>query len=139
MPTHSYECLSGHQFDRVLSLSDYDAPQTCECGKAATKVFLRPPMGFVQRECRYDSPIDGTPITSWAQRRDDLARNNCQEYDPEMRKDAERFRKRKDAELEAAVDSSVEEAIEKMPSRKKELLERELSSGADIELTRQSI
>ena len=136
MPTYDFECGIGHCFERFLPLSHYDEAQRCACGSAATKVFLKPPMGFVQRDCVYDSPIDGRPITSWAQRREDLARNGCQEYDPEMKKDAARFRAQQDAKLERAVDETVEETIEKMPSRKKELLERELSAGADIDVVR---
>jgi len=139
MAIHSYECPAGHQFDRVLALSDYAQPQTCDCGKPAHKVFLKAPIGIVQGECVYDSPIDGRPITSWAQRREDLKRNNCQEYDPEMRKDADRFRRASDERLEKAMDATVEETIEKMPSRKKELLERELSAGASAEIVRSTI
>ncbi len=138
MPAYEYECPNGHHFERVLPVSEYDKPQTCECGAQGQKLISRT-FGFVQRECRYDSPIDGRPITSWAQRRDDLARNGCQEYDPEMKKDAERFRAREQAKLEAAMDATVEEVIDKMPARKKESLERELSSGADISITRDSV
>ena len=32
----------------------------------------------------YRSPIDGRPITTRSERRDDLARNNCVEYEPSM-------------------------------------------------------
>lgn len=33
----------------------------------------------------YRSPIDGRPITSRSARRDDLARNNCVEYEPSLK------------------------------------------------------
>lgn len=32
----------------------------------------------------YRSPIDGRPITSRSERRDDLKRNNCVEYEPSL-------------------------------------------------------
>lgn len=32
----------------------------------------------------YLSPIDGRPITSRSERRDDLKRNNCVEYEPSL-------------------------------------------------------
>jgi hypothetical protein len=32
----------------------------------------------------YRSPIDGRPITSRSQRREDLKRNNCVEYEPSL-------------------------------------------------------
>lgn len=129
-PLHDFRCKDGH-------VSEAHVPQgmdaiTCQtCGHAATKVFLRAPMAFVQPDICYDSPIDGRPITSMAARREDLARNNCREYDPEMRKDYDRRIAREAAQLEAAVDSTVDEEITKMPVRKKELLQAELAGGAD--------
>lgn len=33
MPTYEYKCEScGKDFDRILPMSEYDAPQTCDCG-----------------------------------------------------------------------------------------------------------
>lgn len=43
----------------------------------------------------YESPIDGSVISGRKQRREDLKRNGCHEYDPGERKD---FIQRKDAE-----------------------------------------
>ena len=60
-------------------------------------------------------------------------------YDPEMRKDADNFRRRTQETLEKSVDETVESAIEKMPSRKKEALERELTSGVDVDVVRQTV
>jgi putative FmdB family regulatory protein len=130
MPTYEYECACGNTFERVLPLARYDEQQWCHCGGAARKIFTKAPFGIVQKECVYDSPVDGRPITSWAQRRDDLARNGCQEYDPMMRQDYDRRLKREDAELDSKIEATVEEEIEKMPSRKKELLAQSIDSGA---------
>lgn len=88
--------------------------------------------GFVQRECRYDSPIDGRSISSWAERREDLARNHCQEYDPEMKKDAARHREREQSKLEASLDASVEKSIMGMDTRQRERLGAEIQSGGDV-------
>jgi putative FmdB family regulatory protein len=129
---YDYACTAGHEFERVLPLSRYDEPQLCECGASARKIITKAPYGAVQRECVYDSPVDGRPITSWAQRRDDLARNGCQEYDPEMKKDAAAFRERQQRDLEKAVDETVEREIDRMPARKKERLTNELLGGADV-------
>ena len=101
--------------------------------------MISPTIGYVQRDCRYDSPIDGRAITSWAQRREDLARNNCQEYDPEMKKDAERFRAQKQAQLEASLDTTVEKTILSMDGKKREKLGNELQSGLDVTPTRGSV
>ena len=128
MPTYQYECQCGATFDRVLPVAQYADPQTCACGKVARKV-ITPTWGYVQRECRYDSPIDGRAITSWKQRRDDLARNGCQEYDPEMKKDYHRRIERENASLERKIESTVEAEIETMGARKRERLQAELDSG----------
>lgn len=89
------------------------------------------PMAFVQRDICYDSPIDGRPITSMAARREDLARNNCQEYDPGMRQDYDRRVRESEAALEKSVEESIDREISAMPARKRELLQSELAAGAD--------
>ena len=139
MPTYEYECQKGHKFERILPVARYDEPQTCECGNLAKKLISRPALAWASREVNYDCPITGIPITSMAQHKDNLARHGCQQYDPEMRKDADNFRRRTQEALEKSVDETVEAAIEKMPSRKKEVLERELTSGVDIDVIRQSV
>ena len=136
VPTYEYVCERGHDFERVLPVSEYKVPQVCDCGQPASRILSVPKMAWVQQECRYDSPIDGRPITSYKQRRDDMARNGCREYDPEMRKDADRRAKREAAELEQKFDRTIEQEIERMPVRKKERLQNELSGGASINIER---
>jgi hypothetical protein len=126
---YEYECPAGHIFERVLPVSEYKAPQPCDCGQMGQRIISRT-HGFVQRECVYDSPIDGRPVTSWAQRREDMARNNCQEYDPGMRQDYDRRIAREDAILDAKFEETIEAEIERMPSRKREQLQAELDGGA---------
>lgn len=46
MPTYDYECPQcGASFDRVLPISQYNDPQTCECGTVATKIIS--PTNFI--------------------------------------------------------------------------------------------
>ena len=118
MPTYEYSCKEGHIFERAIPVSDYQSKQTCDCGAEGRRIISIPRLVSVQRECNYDSPIDGRPITSRKQRLEDLARNNCREYDPGMRQDADRFRKQSDAALDRAVDKTVDAAIEAMPVKK---------------------
>jgi hypothetical protein len=88
----------------------------------------------------YDSPIDGRPITSWDARQEDLKRSHCRPYDPEMKKDAERFRQAQDAALEASIEATVEEAIEKMPTAKRGKLMSELTEqGVGVEYARSTV
>lgn len=96
----------------------------------------RAPMIFVQQDIHYQSPVDGRVITSRHQRLDDLARNNCVEYDPEMKKDYQRRVAETEQKLDKSVDEQVERAISQMPSRKRERLENELRAGVDADIVR---
>lgn len=139
MPLYEYRCSNGHEFERSLPVAEYKAPQTCECGARGERVISTPTIGYVQRECRYDSPIDGRPITSWRQRQDDLARHGCREYDPGMKQDYHRRIEREQTALEKKFDATVEAEIERMPSRKRERLQSELDSGAAATPSRGSV
>jgi len=127
---YEYECDSGHRFERHLPVERYAEPQTCKCGAGSHKVITAV-RGYVRGDVCYDSPIDGRPVTSMRARRDDLARNNCVEYDPEMKKDVARRIEREQVELERRVESTVEATIESMPAKKRERLASELRAGAD--------
>lgn len=134
MPTYEYRCGAGHKFDRVLRLSEYDTPQTCECGETATRL-ISTPMFSVDIPA-YQSPVTGQWINSRAERREDLKRTGCVEYEPSMKEYAERARQREDVELEKAMEQTVEAEIHAMPARKREKLIAELESGGDIEYAR---
>ena len=136
MPTYEYECPKGHEFERILPVARYDEPQTCECGRVAQKLISRPALAWASREVNYDCPITGIPITSMAQHKDNLARHGCQQYDPLMKQDAERFRKREQEKLEQIVDNTVEAEISKMSSKQIEKLGNEFDSGVDISVDR---
>lgn len=136
MPTYEYTCKAGHHFERILPVADYQTPQTCECGKQGRRIISLPLAGFVQRECRYDSPVTGKPISSWKQRRQDLAENNCREYDPEMRTDYDNRAKRSNEALEKSFDATVDKIYDSLPTRKREQLDSELRSGADATIER---
>lgn len=134
MPLYDFICSAGHKFDRFLKLAEYDAPQTCECGATASKQLSAPRV--VPDIQAYQSPIDGRVINSRAQRREDLRRNGCVEYEPSMKEHAARARAREEQELDAAVDATVEKEIYEMPAPKRERLISELEAGSDIEFVR---
>lgn len=139
MPTYEYHCKAGHHFERVLLVADYKTPQACECGADGRRVISLPRLVTATPNVHYDSPIDGRPITSMAQRRDDLARSGCREYDPLMRQDAEKFRKEKQDQLEQSVDEHVERHIDGLSGRKREVLNNELASGVDTTVERRQV
>lgn len=141
MPTHDYRCPKclgvWEQFTAVADLGSkiYACPK-CPPHVELEMVFLKAPAGFVQRDICYDSPIDGRAITSKQARIEDLKRNGCIEYDPEMRKDYERNRKDADDRLDRAIEETVEAAVAVMDVRKQEKLAEELRGGASVEVTR---
>lgn len=132
MPTYCYQCTNGHAFERYLPLADYAQPQRCECGAFGRKV-ISAPMIVVAPDIHYTSPIDDRPITSMAARREDLARSGCRPYDPEMKTDYLRRNERQNAELEKAMDETVDREIAAMPARKREKLQAELEGGFTAE------
>lgn len=127
MPTYGYRCAEGHTTLVMVPVSLYQSTVPCEtCQEQAERVFTAPILVKVAQDVSYDSPIDGRPITSHAARREDLRRNDCVEYDPEMKKDYERRRQESQAQLESAVEQTVYEEIAKMPTGKKAKLYSEV-------------
>lgn len=137
MPLHDFECPSGHQFDAVVDAGT----QTlwCNaCGQIAQKVFLRAPAGYVSPDIHYTSPVSGKLIRTKQERIDDLAATGSIEYDPGLKQDQERNKRRSDEQLEKAVESSVDEFFATAPARKREKLEQELRAGVAVEVSRAS-
>lgn len=137
MPTYKHACPNGHEFDLLLRFSELAQPQWCSCGEEAVRVICAP-MIFVQPNVCYDSPIDGRSITNKQARIEDLARNGCIEYDPEMKTDAIRRQKDADDSLDKSVEQCVEREIHQMPARKREKLTAELQAGMTVEPVRTS-
>lgn len=137
MPIYEYACLSGHSFERYLPVSEYDCPQTCECGAASTKQ-LSAPMVLADLP-GYQSPVDGRWIEGRKARREDLARSNCVPYEPSMKADYLKRIEKGQAEIDKKVEAHVEAEIHRMPVRKREKLEQELRGGADVGIDRSSV
>ena len=67
---------------------------------------------------------------------EDLKRSNCVPYDPGQRTDCDRRVRESEADLEKAVEETVDRELAVMPVRKREKLEAELQSGLTAEPTR---
>jgi len=137
MPLYTYSCPNGHQFDRILRLKDYQQPQTCTCGLPAKRKIMPTMVNCdMQPWDRYISPASGKPITSYKERREDMARTDCVDYEPSMTKNQTQRMHAEDAKLEKKMDETVEKEILNMPTKKRERLAAELESGADCQYTR---
>ena len=130
MPVYEYECSKGHYFTRYLKLENYKDPQTCNCGCESRKLISTPMIAPMFED--YQSPIDGSAITSKKKRREDLAKNECVEYDPGMLDDYNKRGKESEARLEKEIDRTVDKEFESMNPRQRENLAKELSAGADL-------
>lgn len=127
MPIYHYRCECGMDESLYQPLTTFTGFHDCYCGRQAQVVIGAPLLVKAAPDVCYDSPIDGSPITSWDKRREDLKRNGCREYDPEMKRDYHRNLKESEAKLDKAIESTVEEAIEKLPTRKRAQLHSELT------------
>lgn len=134
MPIYAYTCHAGHAFDRYLPVARYAEPQTCECGEASDKRICAPMV--VTDLPGYQSPVDGRWVEGKRARREDLARNNCVPYEPSMKQEYMKKVERSEQALDKALDRQIEAEIHQMPARKRELLEQELKSGTELQLTR---
>ena len=138
MPRYEYECPNHHRFHRVTSITQHESVKACEtCWQPAPQIISAPLLVKVRESIAYDSPIDGRIITTWAERQEDLKRNGCREYDPEMKKDAARFRDEQDTALETAIEQTAEELVEKMPTKQRGKLMSEMTDqGLTLETVR---
>lgn len=96
-------------------------------------------MTIIRPDFGYESPTTGNVITSEKARREDLARSECIEYDPEMKTDQKRRIEAEDAKLERDMDATVDKMIDTLPSDKRARLENEMASGLDVEISRQTV
>lgn len=56
----------------------------------------------------YTSPVDGRLVSGRKQRREDLKRHGCVEYDPGVKDDAKRIKKQRDQRLEHSLKECME-------------------------------
>ena len=135
MPIYVHKCNNGHQFDVFKKLKDYNEPDTCKCG-APSRRIITATMIAPDMQDRYISPVSGKVISSYKQRREDMERHGCVDYEPSLKEHTTKHMEREEAALEKRMDNTVEKLIHEMPADKKASLERELKSGADIEYSR---
>ena len=137
MPLFPYRCANKHETLKVLRVKDYEEAVDCEqCTLAAVRVFTAPVVK-VAVDVHYTSPIDKRPITTHAARQEDMKRNGCIEYDPEMHKDAARRKQEEESALDASIDETVHREVAKLPKSKKDQLVKEVTrQGMTVEAVR---
>lgn len=138
MPTYLYRCGNRHEITKFFRVKEYVEAVDCEqCDLAAVRVFTPLAVAVVKPDLCYDSPVDGTPITSWAARREDLKRNGCIEYDPEMKKDAARRKRERQDAFEKNIETTAKEAMGRLsPTKRAQLKQEIVNRGINLEVKR---
>ena len=139
MPLYAFVCEDGHQFDKYVPLAHFAEQQHCGCGKSTERLIGAPMLVTATEDVSYTSPIDGRVITSRDGHREDLKRNNCIPYDPEVKTDYARRIKDSEAHLDQVTGETVERTIHQMPSRTRAKLYAELESGATAQFARSTL
>lgn len=115
MPLYAFVCSNGHRDALFSKIMDRDKVRQCSaCGANLTRQLEAP---AVRGEITpYRSPVDGRWIESKAQRKEDLKRNGCIEWEPGIRQDIPRIRKYNDEKAFAPIAESMEQTVREMVS-----------------------
>jgi hypothetical protein len=120
MPIYEAVCMKcGDYHEYVATIANcLDTPICCDT--KTEKRILSSPMGIVDIPA-YESPATGKWITSRSERREDLKRSGCREWEgiATERQESEK-RKEEDAKkADAALDHTVRKAWQDLPQSKK--------------------
>ena len=136
MPMYSYRCgACGAAQDVFKAIKDLDLAEPCaRCNTAMTRQICAPAV-------RGDYPGYSCPITGdWIEGRrahqENLKKHGCRVYEPGETEQTQARMAFEEKQLEASIESTVEEFIEKLPARKREQLAVELENGADVGVVR---
>lgn len=105
---YEYECEQGHIFERYLPLSEYKAPQTCECGSVSSKIFTHSAM--VRGDLEPFIANSGKQIHSRRQWTEHLKETNCIEMG------------HSDIESQKKISEKRLANVEKDPTRKERII-----------------
>ena len=134
MPMYQFRCTEGHVFDRLVPLAQFDEPQSCSCGAAASRQIVAP--AIRTDYAGYTCPVSGKWIEGRAAHRENLARTGCRILEPGETSAAVSRASSSDAALEAAIDSTTDQLIANLSTRDKERLAAEMDSGLSAEIVR---
>ena len=120
MPVYESVCLKCgkyHEYIRTVS-NCLDTPECC--GTKTDKRILSAPMGIVDIPA-YESPATGKWITSRSERKEDLKRSGCREWEgmEAEKQEAENRKKYEDEAQDKALDHVVRQAWADLPPSKK--------------------
>lgn len=136
MPLHDFQCARGHTFEFWEKPKDLQQFRLCHCGMLARKVFLAPPL-IANDLPGYISPATGAWIEGRVAREEDLRRSGCRPYEVGERQEFIRRKQAEEAQLDSAIEQTVDETISQMPVVKRDRLAAEMEAGVDAVVMRQ--
>lgn len=112
MPLYAFRCACGKRETRFAKIESRNSPQFCDCGASMTRVLEAP---SVRPDIpTYISPVTGRPVTSRAQRQEDLKRTGSLEWDPGMRADCERRQAESLEDTYRSVEAGIDKTVAEM-------------------------
>jgi len=136
MPIYAYRCGGcGTSQDIFKRIAQLDEPEACErCGVPMTRQVVAP--AVLGDYPGYACPITGDWIEGRKAHIENLKKHGCRVYEPGETEQAQASAAFAEKQLEDSIGATVEEFIEKLPTRKREQLATELESGADVGVIR---
>lgn len=136
MPVYEFHCKECNKTaERFLRLESIDRTQFCATCYEKMERLISAPI-VVGDYKPYTCPITGKLIEGKKAHTENLKKHGCRVYEPG---ETEQFKKRKaqeEASFEKKLDMEVERQISTMDSEKVSQLANEISSGANINVTR---
>lgn len=114
------KCGSYHEYIRSVSQRD-DTPECC--AQKTEKRLLSAPMmrADIAPWDAYESPATGKTISSYAQRREDMARAGCRDWEgmDAEKKQSQRLKQYQEQASDAKLDTAVRTAWAQLPPEKR--------------------
>lgn len=129
MPVYQYGCEScGIETNAYRSVEQRNnSPRCPKCGERTEKVITAP---MVRPEIQpFQSPIDGRPINSRQQWKEDMKRNNCRPWEgiAAEKAHAESIKKSDEAKFEKGVKAEASKVLGHMSADKQKILKNSLA------------
>ena len=136
MPLYLYKCPTcSRKRDILKRIADLDRAEHClHCGFAMNRQLAAP---MVRGDYPgYNCPITGNWIEGRRAHEDNLKRHGCRVLEPGETEGVKRAAAAAAVAEEEAIDDTVEEFFETLPTAKKEQLAAEVENGLDLQVVR---
>lgn len=112
MPFYDFRCIvCGETMPHYRKIADRDDPEE-HCGHQMTRIISAPALRL--EIPAYVSPASGKWINSRAQRREDLKREDCIEYEPGLKEHIAKVKIERQQEIFKGVEKTIDETVSSM-------------------------